>query len=136
MTSRIFGDPFWKTRDQGTLIATAWKHGLERQPTLDRNFNYIVDPMRGLSDRERKGILPPGYTIDASYSLSGDSGLSRPYFLHMINGAIGASGWKNWDDAASLVARMKSCTTAQVGSASGCRTEPSGQRSSHLYAKN
>jgi hypothetical protein len=104
LTSRMLQDPFWKTRDQGTLVATVWKHGLERQPTLDRNFNYIVDPMQGLSDKDRVGMQPCSYHVDTSYALNGESGLSRPYFLHMINGALGASGWKNWDDAASLLA--------------------------------
>lgn len=120
LTRQIFEDPFWKTRDQGTLVATVWKHGLERQSTLDRNFNYIVDPMRGLSDKDRNGILPCSYHIDTSYSFNGESGLSRPYFLHMINGAIGASGWKNWDDAASLLARMKSRSAAPDDFGSGC----------------
>jgi hypothetical protein len=109
LTRRIFEDPFWKTRDQGTLAAAVWKHGLEQLPTLDRNFNYIVDPMRGLSDKDRIGLQPCSYNVDTSYSLKVDSGLSRPNFLHMINGAIGASGWKNWEDAASLLHGGSEC---------------------------
>jgi hypothetical protein len=42
-TMKIFENPEWKTRDQGTLIATVWKFGLQRQPLLDSKFNYIVD---------------------------------------------------------------------------------------------
>ena len=30
-------------RDQGTLIATVWKFGLEGHPTLDRKWNLIAD---------------------------------------------------------------------------------------------
>jgi hypothetical protein len=112
LTHRIFGDAFWKTRDQGTLVATVWKHGLERQPTLDRDFNYIVDPMQDLSDKDRVGLQPRGYHVNSSYSLNGEPGLSRPSFLHMINGAIGATGWKNWDDAASLLDRTKASMSA------------------------
>jgi len=112
LTCRIFEDSYWKTRDQGTLVATVWKHELELQPTLARNFNYIVDPFQGLSDSERMGIQPGSFHINTSYSLDGESSISRPCFLHMINGAIGASGWKNWDDVASLLVRMKACGTA------------------------
>jgi hypothetical protein len=120
LTRRIFADPFWKTRDQGTLVATVWKLGLEEQPTLDRKFNYIVDPMLGASDKARVGMQPCSFRIDTTYSLNGEPGLSRPYFLHMINWSVGASGWKNWDDAASLLARMKSRTAASDDFGAGC----------------
>lgn len=43
LTMEIFKDPTWKTRDQGTLIATVWKFGLENQPTLDKRWNLIAD---------------------------------------------------------------------------------------------
>lgn len=42
-TLRIFDDPAWKTRDQGTLIATAWKFGLQQQTALDNCWNMILD---------------------------------------------------------------------------------------------
>jgi hypothetical protein len=42
-TMHIFTLPNWKTRDQGTLIATAWEFGLEKQPTLSKQFNFIAD---------------------------------------------------------------------------------------------
>ena len=42
-TIEAFSDPYWKTRDQGTLIATVWKFGLEGHPTLDRKWNLIAD---------------------------------------------------------------------------------------------
>jgi len=42
-TMHIFTLPNWKTRDQGTLIATAWEFGLENHPTLSKQFNFIAD---------------------------------------------------------------------------------------------
>ena len=101
-TRAIFDDPGWKTRDQGTLVATVWKFGLESQPTLDRKFNCIVDPMWRVADSARAGTTPSSYAVDSSYSLNGGPG-THPYLLHFINGGVGAVGWKNWDDAAALM---------------------------------
>lgn len=42
-TMHIFTLPNWKTRDQGTLIATAWEFGLANHPTLSKQFNFIAD---------------------------------------------------------------------------------------------
>lgn len=42
-TMQIFELPYWKTRDQGTLIATAWEFGLANHPTLDKRFNFLAD---------------------------------------------------------------------------------------------
>jgi hypothetical protein len=42
-TMEVFNDPFWKTRDQGTLIATAWEFGLENHPVLDKKWNFLAD---------------------------------------------------------------------------------------------
>lgn len=42
-TMHIFTLPEWKTRDQGTLIATVWEMGMQNHPTLPPRFNLIVD---------------------------------------------------------------------------------------------
>jgi hypothetical protein len=42
-TKEIIADPEWKIRDQGTLIATVWKLGLQTHPTLDQKWNLILD---------------------------------------------------------------------------------------------
>lgn len=55
MTLQIFELPEWKTRDQGTLIATAWKHQLENHPVLPHEYNFIVD--YGHQKRIHKGNL-------------------------------------------------------------------------------
>ena len=43
LTMEIFADKNWKTRDQGTLIATVWKHNLQYQKLLPQEFNFIAD---------------------------------------------------------------------------------------------
>jgi hypothetical protein len=104
-TRSIFGDAGWKTRDQGTLIATVWKHGLQNQPVLPRAYNYIVDAKRGVADAKRPSLTASDYRVDETYSLTPGSGLPRPHFLHFINGSMGAPGWKNWDDAEEALGR-------------------------------
>lgn len=42
-TMEIFKDPYWKTRDQGTLIKTVWEMGLQNHPTLHKKWNAIAD---------------------------------------------------------------------------------------------
>ncbi|MCZ2393074.1 MAG: hypothetical protein LC105_04345 [Chitinophagales bacterium] len=42
-TMNIFKDDRWRVRDQGTLVATAWKFGLQKQPLLHEKWNYICD---------------------------------------------------------------------------------------------
>ncbi len=42
-TMDIFSNTNWKTRDQGTLIATAWEFGLSKHTTLTKNYNFIAD---------------------------------------------------------------------------------------------
>ncbi len=54
-TLKIFNLPGWKTRDQGTLIATVWETGLLDHPVLDRRFNLIADYMH--RNIEHKGDL-------------------------------------------------------------------------------
>jgi|HubBroStandDraft_6_1064221.scaffolds.fasta_scaffold32024_2 hypothetical protein len=102
-TRSIFKDTHWRTRDQGTLIATVWKHGLQNQPVLPRVYNYIVDAMFGVVDARRASLNASDYHVDESYSLKSGSKLPRPHLLHFINKAMGARGWKNWDDVEALL---------------------------------
>ena len=43
LTMQIFRNPDWKTRDQGTLIATVWNLGLESHPALSELYNFKTD---------------------------------------------------------------------------------------------
>jgi len=86
-TILIFSDPRWKTRDQGTLIATAWQFGLMHLPLLSKAYNFIADPSnQGLmisDDRE--------YITDDAFKTK-----YSPAFIHIFNN-FGQSGWDIWD---------------------------------------
>ena len=40
---QVFDEPEWRTRDQGTLIATVWEFTLQDHPTLSKEWNFIAD---------------------------------------------------------------------------------------------
>jgi hypothetical protein len=63
-TMHIFNLSNWKTRDQGTLIATAWEFGLSNHPTLSKQFNFIADyNNNGVQiNRELNRITDDGFT--------------------------------------------------------------------------
>lgn len=81
-TLHIFGLNNWKTRDQGTLIATAWQFGLQNQALLNQQFNLIAD-------YGHKGIRHNGkleFTLGESIHI-------KPNFIHVYH------HWndKTWD---------------------------------------
>lgn len=43
ITMEIFKDERWKTRDQGTLIATTWKFKMQKSKPLNNRWNLILD---------------------------------------------------------------------------------------------
>lgn len=101
-TREILDDPRWKTRDQGTLIAAAWRHGLQNLCPMPITYNYIVDPFNSVRDTDRPSLRTFEYRINTRYSLHSMPGVLRPHFLHFIHG-LNARGWKNWDDAETLL---------------------------------
>jgi glycosyltransferase involved in cell wall biosynthesis len=102
-TRRIIADTSWQTRDQGTLIAAAWKMGLQNAPTLPRKFNFIVDCFHNVPLEERAVARARDLPCDDSYSLREHKTKPRPAFLHFINGGVLRKGWKNWDEAERLL---------------------------------
>jgi hypothetical protein len=99
----IFDDPGWRIRDQGALIAAVWKQHLQDLPLLPRVYNHIVDAFQGVpTDRRRFGSVND-YHVDDTYSLQPGAARPQPRLLHFINSTMGARGWKNWDDAESLL---------------------------------
>ncbi|MBP9689197.1 MAG: hypothetical protein KBE91_06265 [Bacteroidia bacterium] len=81
-TMHIFNLPEWKTRDQGTLITTAWEFGLQNHPTLSKKWNFIADFYNinlGLKPTENI-ITDDGF--NTSYN---------PAFVHVYH------HWKNQD---------------------------------------
>ena len=85
-TMRIFELPAWRTRDQGTLVATAWEHGLERQRLLPSRFNCILDPSVGATMATQSGNA---VTTDAFLTTV------RPALAHVLRKA-GDSTWPVW----------------------------------------
>jgi len=86
LTLNIFDDPYWKTRDQGTLAVTIWKYNLQNKQTLPINFNFIADfykPEISYSKEE-------GFTND-----NFNSSL-EPYFIHVFN-HFGDENWNIWN---------------------------------------
>ncbi|HTQ29804.1 MAG TPA: glycosyltransferase [Opitutaceae bacterium] len=102
-TLAIFDDPYWQTRDQGTLAATAWQLGRQDQPALPREYNFIVDPLDGVPAAKRAVVTARELAPNQSYSLDGDTTKPRPVFLHFVNGGVGRRGWKNWDEVERLL---------------------------------
>jgi len=84
MTFALVDEPGWALRDQGTLIAAAWSLGLERQPTLPVEFNYLADYQKpGLAlDPER------GFTVDHRTWV-------RPFLVHVYH-HWGDRDWPIW----------------------------------------
>ncbi len=108
-----FEDPAWRTRDQGTLIATIWKLGLQNQGTLPRETNYLVDPHRGLSAKQRETVTARQCPVNEAYSLTGAPGLDHPIALHLINGGSHKVGWKNFDDTLRFLESVELWRSAQ-----------------------
>ena len=87
MTIEIFKDPEWKTRDQGTLAATAWKFGLQNQKCLPEKFNFLADFNNPQITAEIKnGVL---------VSKKGNK-IFQPAFIHIYH-KFGYKGWDVWD---------------------------------------
>ncbi len=116
-TREIFNDPYWKTRDQGTLVAAAWKLGLQKTPTLPREYNFILDCHEGTPLKNRQSLPGKQIPFQDTYSLRPHKTKPTPKLIHFINGGVRRRGWKNWDDAEALLragAPMKRKTGAKV----------------------
>lgn len=83
-TIQIFSDPNWKTRDQGTLVATVWKLGLQNHPTLSKAWNLIID-------YNTSGIF---LQDDGSFIIQGNKIL--PNFIHVYH-HFGDTSWELWN---------------------------------------
>lgn len=82
----IFNDPKWKTRDQGTLIATVWKFGLQKQPPLHEKWNYICD-----YNNAQFGFRKEDKTLTKDHKK-----YTRPEFAHVYH-HFGDETWDFWN---------------------------------------
>ena len=90
-TLSVFKDPKWMDRDQGTLIATAWKLGLQNNPTLPIEMNFLADYFS--ENLEYKG----NFTFDLKPGIE----KIQPRFLHIYH-HFGDESWDLWNDVVSL----------------------------------
>lgn len=84
-TMEIFKDPYWKTRDQGTLIKTVWEKRLQNHPALDIKWNAIADyynPFLKWIDKE---------TVQLN-----DKDITKPALLHVYH-HFGDKTWEFWN---------------------------------------
>jgi hypothetical protein len=92
---QIFSDIQWKTRDQGTLIATCWKFGLQHHPTIPIAFNFLADYYN--DDLSYKG--------DFQFKFVKSDIEVKPYFLHVYH-HFGDKNWKLWQDIEKLASTL------------------------------
>lgn len=85
LTLEIFKDSKWRTRDQGTLIATVWKMGLQNQKTLPQEFNY-------LADYHNKKII---FNKNGAFSKDKKKTFIRPALIHVYH-EFGNKEWDVW----------------------------------------
>jgi hypothetical protein len=92
-TMHIFSLPEWKTRDQGTLIATAWEFGLDKQSTLSKKWNFIAD------------FYNKGLVLDIEENMISDDGCKikyKPAFVHIYH-HWGDTSWDVWNWVKSIL---------------------------------
>jgi hypothetical protein len=86
-TLTIFNDPYWKTRDQGSLIATVWQQGLQHQALLPKKFNFIAyfyNPALMISE-DKTAISDDAFVTQ-----------HQPPFIHVFE-HFGDTGWDIWN---------------------------------------
>jgi hypothetical protein len=85
-TMHIFTLPNWKTRDQGTLIATAWEFGLNNHATLSKKWNFIADYYKkSLKLNSNEGLI-----TDDDFKTS-----YKPILMHVYHN-WGKQDWDVW----------------------------------------
>ncbi len=92
LTLQIFENPYWKTRDQGTLIATVWKMNLEGQPRLATNWNF-------LADANNDSVI---FNKDGIGSVDGGKNSFNIEFAHIYH-RFGDATWSVWQNVVKLL---------------------------------
>ncbi|MFN8050292.1 MAG: hypothetical protein U0Q22_02545 [Acidimicrobiales bacterium] len=94
-TITSFAWPEWKTRDQGTLIATVWSLGLQDLPRVSPEFNFIAD----LGNHDLCLDLARGWAHHPS------GPWFDPKFLHLYTSPLDEPGWSLGRDVEAVVLR-------------------------------
>lgn len=91
-TMAIFNLTDWKTRDQGTLIATVWELGLQDHPVLAKKWNFLADRNNNKLDFDNEGFF-----TDDNWETK-----HKVVFSHIYH-SFGDSKWGLWNYIASKV---------------------------------
>lgn len=86
-TMSIFNNKEWKTRDQGTLIATVYQHNLQNHSVIPTEFNLIAD-------HEHDKIV---YHGNLEFTIEGNPEKIKPHFIHVYH-HWGDDTWALWRD--------------------------------------
>jgi len=90
-TIKIFSEPEWKVRDQGTLIATVHQFKLQNHPTLPEKFNFIADFYK----TEIRAGKVKGQFLNNNRPL-------YPAFIHIYH-QWGNTNWEAWKKVMEIV---------------------------------
>jgi hypothetical protein len=87
LTLASFEDTYWKTRDQGTLIKTIWKFGLQNHPRLEKKWNFLADSNNPLINCDQFG------------NFTGDGWRTKlnVNFVHVYH-RFGDTNWHIWNN--------------------------------------
>lgn len=91
-TLAIFNEKEWRTRDQGTLIATVGHFGLQNHHVLPLKFNFIVDYNK--KDLQYKGNL--------NFKFENKDVMISPFFIHIFH-HWGDKEWAVWNDVEKYI---------------------------------
>lgn len=92
LTLDSFQDPYWKTRDQGTLIKTIWKFGLQNHPLLDKKWNFLTD-----SNNPQIDCDEAGYFTDNGWETK-----QKVNFAHVYH-RFGDTSWHIWNNIINTI---------------------------------
>jgi len=92
-----FQNPKTKTRDQRTLALTVWKFGLQSQPNIPQEFNWITE----FANNNIAWKKDSGYTQD------GFKTCFSPNLLHIYH-EWGKTGWSIWDSVIDMETKINS----------------------------
>lgn len=102
LTLASFEDPYFQTRDQGTLAAAVWSLDLQKAPVLPRCFNTILDCKWGLPD-DARAVPTNQLATWRDFNLFQEIAAGHVKFMHLINQGVGRTGWRHWDEVAQLL---------------------------------
>ena len=88
----MFVQPKWMTRDQGTLIATVWKFGLQNHPILSVKYNFLADYYHSTIS----------YQGNFVFNINRELKNISPYFIHIYH-HFGDKEWDLWQDVEALL---------------------------------